>query len=83
MRVSLRTLYLVRTHAGESGFTTKDAMLSLTTAKYVRARPRTVERAFSAAPLLSWLSVGDSCRRINLHVLCLRTSFFGNFVSSN
>ena len=52
-RVSLRTLYLVRTHAaclmvhcniGESGFSSKDAILTWMTAKYVRARPRTVKR---------------------------------------
>ena len=61
MRVSLFTLYRVRTGAArlmvhgnirESGFTSKDGILSLMTAKYVRARPRTVETAFSAAPLL-------------------------------
>ena len=59
--VSLRTLYLVRTHAaclivhgniGECVVTSKDAILSLMTAKYVRARPRTVETGLSAAPLL-------------------------------
>ena len=33
------------------------------TVKHVRARPRTVEMAFSAAPMLL-LCVGDTCRRV-------------------
>ena len=73
IRVSLLTLYLVRIHAaclivhgsiGECVVTAKDGILSLITARYVLASPRTVETAFSAAPLLCWLCVGDTCRRI-------------------
>ena len=60
-RASLLTLYLVRIHAaclivhgsiGECLVTAKDGILSLITARYVLASLRTVETAFSAAPLL-------------------------------
>ena len=73
IRVSLLTLYIVRIHAaclivhgsiGECVVTVKYWILSLITARYVQASPRTVETAFSAAPLLWWLCVGDTCRTI-------------------
>ena len=56
--MSLLTLYLVRIHAaclivhgsiGECVVTAKDGILSLITARYALASPRTVETAFSAA----------------------------------
>ena len=59
--MSLLTLYLVRIHAaclivlgsiGECVVTAKDWILSLIPARHVLASPRTVETAFSAAPLL-------------------------------
>ena len=42
----------------------KLCILSLIPARCVPASPRTVETAFSAAPLLWWLCVSDTCRRI-------------------
>ena len=60
-RVSLLTKNRVRIHAaclivhgriGECVVTSKDRILSLRPAKHVLASPRTVETAFSAAPLL-------------------------------
>ena len=64
VRVSLRKLYRVRTHAaclivqgniGVSGVKSKEEILVLMTTRYVRASQRTVEIAFSAAPELWWL----------------------------
>ena len=61
IRVSLLTLYLVRIHAaclivhgriGECVVTVKDWILSLITARYVTASPRTVETAFSCSVAL-------------------------------
>ena len=73
IRVSLLTLYRVRNHAasrivhgsiGVCVVTSKDGILSWRTARCARARPRTLETAFSTAPLLRWLCVSDPYHRI-------------------
>ena len=49
------------------------------TAKYVEARPRTVETGLLRDPLLWWLCVGDTCRRI-FQSCPNKTALFCNFV---